>query len=88
MIIGLFPSLFINALQRPVNLFTHDIIFNLNLIKVGAIDSLKIINWLFLGFILFVLIILGIRKYLSKFKQIESGPTWGCGYTGCFIRER
>ncbi len=79
--IGLFPSLFINALQRPVNLFTHDVIFNLNLIKVGAIDSLKIINWLFLGFILFVLIILGIRKYLSKFKQIESGPTWGCGYT-------
>ena len=53
-IIGLFPSLFINALQRPVNLFTHDIVFNLNLIKVGAIDSLKIINWLFVGFILFV----------------------------------
>ncbi len=79
--IGLFPSLFINALHRPVNLFTHDVIFNLNLIKVGAIDSLKIINWLFLVFILFVLIILGIRKYLSKFKQIESGPTWGCGYT-------
>ncbi len=54
--IGLFPSFFINALQRPVNLFTHHIIFNLNLIKVGAIDSLKIINWLFFGFILFVLI--------------------------------
>jgi NADH:ubiquinone oxidoreductase subunit 5 (subunit L)/multisubunit Na+/H+ antiporter MnhA subunit len=78
--IGLFPSFFINALQRPVNLFTHDVIFNLNLIKVGAIDSLKIINWLFLGFILFVLIILGMRRYLSRFRQIETGSTWSCGY--------
>ena len=60
--IGLFPSLFINLLQRPVNLFTHDVIFNMNLIKVGAIDSLKTINWLFFGFILFVLIVLGIAK--------------------------
>ena len=58
-IIGLFPSFFINALQRPVNLFTHNIIFNLNLIKVGAIDSLQIINWLFIGFIIFVFIIAG-----------------------------
>jgi hydrogenase-4 component B len=79
--IGMFPSLFINALQRPVNLFTHDVIFNMNLIKVGAIDSLKIINWLFLGFILFVLLVLGIRKYFSRYKLIETGPTWSCGYT-------
>ena len=68
-------------MQRPVNLFTHDIVFNLNLIKVGAIDSLKIINWLFLGFILFVFVIIGLRKYLSRKKIIETGPTWGCGYT-------
>ncbi len=80
-IIGLFPLFFINALQRPVNLFTHDVSFNLNLIRVGAIDSLKIINWLFAGFILFVLAVLGIRKYLSRKKVIESGPTWGCGYS-------
>jgi hydrogenase-4 component B len=79
-IIGLFPLFFINALQRPVNLFTHDVIFNLNLIRVGTIDSLKIINWLFAGFILIVLAVLGIRKYLSRNKVIESGPTWGCGY--------
>ena len=79
--IGLFPSLFINVLQRPVNLFTHDIVFNLNLIKVGAIDSLKIINWLFFGFILFVLILLGLRKFLSRQKLIEAAPTWGCGYS-------
>jgi formate hydrogenlyase subunit 3/multisubunit Na+/H+ antiporter MnhD subunit len=79
--IGLFPSLFVNLLQRPVNLFTHDVIFNMNLIKVGAIDSLKTINWLFFGFILLVLIVLGLRKLLERNKLIETGPTWGCGYT-------
>ena len=79
--IGLFPSFFINALQRPVNLFTHHIVFNLNLIKVGAIDSLQIINWLFGGFVLLVLILAGLRKYTSRNKIVVSGPTWGCGYS-------
>jgi hydrogenase-4 component B len=77
----LFPTLFINALQRPVNLFTHDVIFNMNLIKVGTIDSLKTINWLFLAFIILVLFILGLRKFFSRQKLIETGPTWGCGYS-------
>jgi hydrogenase-4 component B len=79
--IGLFPAIFINALQRPVNLFTHDIVFNLNLIKVGAIDSLQIVNWLFLGLILLVIIIVGIRKYSGRNKIISIGPTWGCAYS-------
>jgi formate hydrogenlyase subunit 3/multisubunit Na+/H+ antiporter MnhD subunit len=78
--IGLFPYFFIALLQRPVNLFTHDMVFNLNLIKVGAIDSLKIINWLFFGFIIFVFGLMGIRKILSRKKVIEAGPTWGCAY--------
>jgi formate hydrogenlyase subunit 3/multisubunit Na+/H+ antiporter MnhD subunit len=80
-IIGLAPSLFINALQRPVNLFTHDVIFNMNLIKVGALDSLKTINWLFMGFILLVLLLLGLRKLSGRHKLIETSPTWGCGYS-------
>jgi len=84
--IGFFPSFFINILQRPVNLFTHDVVFNLNLIKVGAIDSLGLINWLFAGFILFVLIVLRLKKFLSRRKLIESGPTWGCGYSSADAR--
>jgi hydrogenase-4 component B len=80
-IIGLFPSFFITALQRPVNLFTHHIVFNLNLIKVGAIDSLQFINRLFLGFIALILAISGLRKYVTRNKIIMTGPTWGCGYS-------
>jgi hydrogenase-4 component B len=79
-VIGLFPSLFLGVLQRPVNLFTHDIVFNLNLMKVGAIDSLWTINWIFLGFLLLIAALLLIRKYISRRKIIETGPTWGCGY--------
>lgn len=78
--IGMFPSVFIRALERPINLFTHNIIFNLNLIKVGAIDSLQIINWLFFGFILFVMGVIGLRDILNRKKTIETGPTWGCAY--------
>jgi len=80
-IIGLFPNIFINALQRPVSLFTHDTVFNFNLIKVGAIDSLQTISWLFGGLIIFVLAIIGLRKFVSRKKIIETGPTWGCGYS-------
>jgi hydrogenase-4 component B len=79
-IIALFPSFFINILQQPVNLFTHHIVFNLNLLKVGALDSLKVINWLFVGLIVFTLLLVYIRKYFSRKVKIETGITWGCGY--------
>lgn len=80
LVIGLFPSVFIDALQRPVNLFTHHILFNLDLIKVGAIDSLRIINWMFMAFIFFIFLLIMLRKYISSKKVIVSGPTWGCAY--------
>jgi len=79
-IIGLFPSLFLDALQRPVNLFTHHIVFNMNLIKVGAIDSLQTFNLLFMGLFMFVLGLLLLKKLISNKKIIKTGPTWGCGY--------
>lgn len=79
--IGLFPAFFLNILQRPVSLFTTDIIFNLTLIRVGAIDSLQVINWLFMGFMVLVLLVTGLRSLLNRRKIVESGPTWGCGYS-------
>jgi len=79
-LIGLFPSFFLKALQSPVNLFTHHIVFNLNLIKVGAIDSLQTVNWVFLVFILLVTLLVLIRKYFSARRVIVTDTTWGCGY--------
>lgn len=80
-LIGLFPSFFLNALQRPVNLYTHTIVFNMNLLQVGAIDSLKVINWLSVAFIIMILLITTLRKRINRKRIIESGPTWGCAYS-------
>jgi hypothetical protein len=78
--IGFFPSFFIKVLESPVNLFTHDIIFNFNLLKVGAIDSLKYVSLLFFVFIVFVALIFFLRKLITRNRIIETGTTWGCGY--------
>jgi formate hydrogenlyase subunit 3/multisubunit Na+/H+ antiporter MnhD subunit len=78
--IGLFPSVFLKVLEQPVNQYTHNIIFNLNLFKVGAIDSLQTINWLFLAFILIIIVITALRNLANRNKLIETGPTWGCAY--------
>lgn len=79
-IIGLFPSAFIAAVQHPVNLFTEHIPFDKTLNRVQAVDSFQIINWLFAGFILLVLGLLGLKHYFNRSKKVETGPTWGCGY--------
>jgi len=86
--IGLFPSVFLNLLQKPVNLFTHHIVFNLNLIKVGAIDSLQTVNWLFFIFILLVIALVFVRKFINARRKIESGTTWGCGYCQATSRQQ
>ena len=78
--IGLFPSVFLNLLIKPVALFTHDVVFNPNLPQMGTLDSLHTINWVSAGFILFVLAVWGIRKLVNRSKVIAIAPTWGCGY--------
>jgi len=77
--IGFFPSFFIKALEGPVNLFTHDIVFNFNLLKVGAIDSLKYVSLSFVAFIVFVALIFFLRKLITRNRIIETGATWSCG---------
>lgn len=78
--IGLFPSYFLVILQKPVSVLTGDTVFNMNLVRVGAIDSLQTINRLFILFILLVITIYGLKKIVSGKSKIETGPTWGCGY--------
>ena len=78
--IGLFPSVFLNLLKQPVELFTRNIAFNHNLPQVGTMDSLQTINWVSAGFILFTLAVWGLRKLVNRSKTITIEPTWGCGY--------
>jgi hydrogenase-4 component B len=78
--IGIFPTFYLRAMTGPVNLFTHNTVFNLNLLQVSAIDSLKVINWLAIIFILFVTLLVLFRKKLISGRKIEINSTWGCGY--------
>jgi hydrogenase-4 component B len=79
-LIGLFPTVFLNLLKEPVGLFTRNVVFNPNLPQVGTIDSFQTINWVSAGFILTILLVWGIRKLASRSKLITTAPTWGCGY--------
>jgi formate hydrogenlyase subunit 3/multisubunit Na+/H+ antiporter MnhD subunit len=79
-LIGLFPLFFINALQKPVGLFTGNPVFDSSFIKAGAIESLKTISLLSSCFILFVLVLIGLRKYVGRRKTTQIRPTWDCGY--------
>lgn len=79
-IIGLFPAFFLKILQQPVYLFTSDIVFNMSMIRVGAIDSLQTVSILFMGFMVMVILLYGVKKLVNKKKITELGPTWGCGY--------
>lgn len=75
--IGLFPGLFMDPLSRIVDVFTgHTSLLN---------DSVPLMNNLSLSagiFILLVGLLWLIRRWVQKSKIIETGATWGCGYTG------
>jgi hydrogenase-4 component B len=78
--IGLYPSLVISFLQRPVNLFTHETVLNFNLMHVGAIDSLQMITWYSAGLIVLILAIAGLKKLVSRKRKIVIATTWDCGF--------
>jgi len=80
-LIGLFPGLFISLLQQPLQLFTGG--FPSVTIAPGfdAISSLNKINYLSLGFIIFILLVLFFRKLLTRKVAVSIEPTWGCAYS-------
>jgi hypothetical protein len=53
----------------------------MNLLQVGAIDSLRVINWLSVGFIVLIVLITVLRKRINRKRIVENGSTWGCAYT-------
>jgi len=80
-LIGLFPITFINLLAKPVSLFTGNITLSFNAIQINAFSALQPISLASWGFILLVIIIFTIQKFALSHRKIETGPTWGCGYT-------
>ena len=79
--IGLFPSLFLDLLVKPVQLFTglHQLPFNS--FQGNGIEILSSISMGSLYFMLTILLLLGIRKLVLRKRAITISSTWGCGYT-------
>ena len=77
-LIGLLPSLFV----KPVASVACEL-FNIRgtALGVGFYSNLGSISLAGGLFILIALILLGIRQIRLKKILVESGPTWGCGYT-------
>ena len=80
-LIGLFPMGFINLLSQPVNLFTASFSSPVNLVPVNAFKALQPISLAAWIFILLVFSLFMLRKYILSHRKVETGPTWGCGYT-------
>jgi hydrogenase-4 component B len=74
--IGLFPGFYLNIIMSVVDLFvpfySHA--------KDKSFFNLQQIGLTSFVFILIVGIVLGIRNFLFKRREINYGPTWGCGY--------
>jgi hydrogenase-4 component B len=79
--IGLFPLTFINLLSQPVSLFAGSTPFAMNPVDVNALGALQPLSWAVWILIFLVIGLFMIRKYALRHRKIESGPTWGCGYT-------
>jgi formate hydrogenlyase subunit 3/multisubunit Na+/H+ antiporter MnhD subunit len=76
--IGLLPMAFLNPL---FNLVTE----NFRLPFIPELGSMAIIltkiSLMSLVLIIFISLLLIIRKYILDQRKTETGPTWGCGYT-------
>jgi len=79
--IGMFPGVFLDLLIQPVQLFTgiHKIPFvSFQGDGMDALISISHASWYL---ILFVLVMLGIRKLILRKRTIMVSPTWNCAYT-------
>lgn len=79
--IGLFPGIFLDLLIQPVQLFTgvHKIPFvSFQGDGMNTLISISHASWYL---ILFIFVMLGIRKLVQRKRIISAFPTWNCAYT-------
>ncbi|MBI3139608.1 MAG: hydrogenase [Sphingobacteriales bacterium] len=81
--IGLFPQIFITALDRPLALFTGINSTAGLLPEAGSAGNTisQVGTWALL-FLLLAGLVFWIRKKITALKPVTPGNTWGCGYTG------
>jgi formate hydrogenlyase subunit 3/multisubunit Na+/H+ antiporter MnhD subunit len=80
--IGLFPTIFINALAKPVELFAANIHFTTQPSMQAVASSLSMIGIWAIFFILLIALVYLIRWRVTESKTRSYSTTWGCGYIG------
>lgn len=79
-IIGIFPQFFLNALSMPVNILNGISQTEAFAFPEKIASTLQPVTWSIWIFILIILIVFMLRKFVMR-KRIKSiEPTWGCGY--------
>ncbi len=78
--IGVFPQFFLNALSKPVQLFTG--IPSQTVIPFqdqigGILLPVTVGTWIFIGI---VAVTYFVRKLATRNRKVAIGPTWGCAY--------
>jgi hydrogenase-4 component B len=77
--IGLVSAIFVKPVFSLISQAFN--ITDVSAVKITSIKNLAQISILGGIFILSIIILLIYRHFHLKTKQIETGPTWGCGYT-------
>ncbi len=79
--IGLFPTLFLDLLVKPVGLFTALKQLPFSAFQGNGIEILSAISKSALYLVFSVLILWIVRKLVLRKRTSTVSPTWGCGYT-------
>jgi hydrogenase-4 component B len=77
-IIGVFPGLITGLFFNLAGLYTH----STAVILSATILNISSISWFSLVLIGITAVLYFAKVLFTRNKIIESGPTWGCGYTG------
>jgi hydrogenase-4 component B len=79
-LIGIFPSAFMQMLKSPVSLFAGTGSLQYNPSSQPIFETIQHLTRAVWGVILFALLIFLLRKLLAGERKIEIQETWGCGY--------
>ena len=88
LLIGIFPMLFIRILSIPVGLFTGEAAIEHPPMQIAVFQSLQPISLAAWILIAMVILLYGIRRFVLNSRQVEHGPTWGCGYVAPTFKQQ
>jgi len=78
--IGIFPDIFIRAVNEPVKLFAAVPGINMEKAGIPFLGVMSAVAWCSLAFYILAGVLYLLRKGVMKFRPAAAGETWGCGY--------